>query len=145
MATKPKRPLSAYMLWLNEHRESIKAEHPGIKVTEIAKRGGELWRGLDDKSVSVTLSLSHSSILMQQKLIDANYTFYYHIEQEWEKKAVEAKERYTRAVKEFEANGGDRNATPVAKKRSKGGKKTPAKKGKKQVDSDEDEEDEDSE
>lgn len=55
MADRPKRPLSAYMLWLNENRESIKAESPGIKVTEIAKRGGELWRGLTDKSVSICL------------------------------------------------------------------------------------------
>lgn len=53
MADKPKRPLSAYMLWLNDTRESIKAETPGIKVTEVAKRGGELWRGLTDKSVSI--------------------------------------------------------------------------------------------
>lgn len=53
MADKPKRPLSAYMLWLNENREAIKKENPGIKVTEIAKRGGELWRGLTDKSVSI--------------------------------------------------------------------------------------------
>lgn len=52
MADRPKRPLSAYMLWLNENREQIKRENPGIKVTEIAKRGGELWRGLKDKSVS---------------------------------------------------------------------------------------------
>lgn len=52
MTDKPKRPLSAYMLWLNENREAIKSENPGIKVTEIAKRGGELWRGLTDKSVS---------------------------------------------------------------------------------------------
>lgn len=50
---RPKRPLSAYMLWLNENREAIKKESPGIKVTEIAKRGGELWRGLGDKSVSI--------------------------------------------------------------------------------------------
>lgn len=52
MAERPKRPLSAYMLWLGENREQIKRENPGIKVTEIAKRGGELWRGLTDKSVS---------------------------------------------------------------------------------------------
>lgn len=38
------------MLWLNETRESIKKEHPGIKVTEVAKRGGELWRALKDKT-----------------------------------------------------------------------------------------------
>lgn len=53
MAEKPKRPLSAYMLWLNSAREQIKKENPGIKVTEIAKKGGELWRGMKDKSVSI--------------------------------------------------------------------------------------------
>lgn len=53
MAEKPKRPLSAYMLWLNSAREGIKKEHPGIKVTEIAKKGGEMWRGMKDKSVSI--------------------------------------------------------------------------------------------
>lgn len=50
MTDRPKRPLSAYMLWLNEHREKIKKENPGIKVTEIAKKGGELWRAMKDKS-----------------------------------------------------------------------------------------------
>ncbi|KAL5286835.1 HmgD family protein [Megaselia abdita] len=50
MAEKPKRPLSAYMIWLNETRESIKKEHPNSKVTEIAKYGGEKWRALTDKS-----------------------------------------------------------------------------------------------
>ncbi|GAB0088100.1 High mobility group protein Z [Sergentomyia squamirostris] len=49
MSEKPKRPLSAYMLWLNEHREKIKKDHPGIKVTEIAKKGGEMWRNMKDK------------------------------------------------------------------------------------------------
>lgn len=39
------------MLWLNENREEIKRENPNVKVTEIAKRGGELWRELKDKSV----------------------------------------------------------------------------------------------
>lgn len=47
---RPKRPLSAYMLWLNETREEIKKENPGCKVTDIAKRGGELWRAMKDKS-----------------------------------------------------------------------------------------------
>ncbi|XP_055856392.1 high mobility group protein D [Episyrphus balteatus] len=50
MGDRPKRPLSAYMLWLNSAREGIKKENPGIKVTEVAKKGGELWRGMKDKS-----------------------------------------------------------------------------------------------
>lgn len=67
---KPKRPLSAYMLWLNENREAIKKESPGIKVTEIAKRGGELWRGLGDKSVSTLIfRIYFEHELMQTYLI----------------------------------------------------------------------------
>ncbi|KAG6444510.1 hypothetical protein O3G_MSEX003444 [Manduca sexta] len=51
MTDKPKRPMSAYMLWLNSAREQIKAENPGLKVTEIAKKGGEIWKSMKDKSV----------------------------------------------------------------------------------------------
>lgn len=50
MAERPKRPLSAYMLWLNEARAQIKKENPDFKVTEIAKKGGEMWRNMKDKS-----------------------------------------------------------------------------------------------
>ncbi|KAI9582858.1 high mobility group protein D [Glossina fuscipes] len=50
MTDKPKRPLSAYMLWLSSAREQIKRENPGIRVTEIAKKGGEIWRSMKDKS-----------------------------------------------------------------------------------------------
>lgn len=38
------------MLWLNENREKIKGENPGISVTDIAKKGGEMWGVLKDKS-----------------------------------------------------------------------------------------------
>lgn len=47
----PKRATSAFMLWLNDTREEIKREQPNLKVTEIAKRGGEMWRELKDKSI----------------------------------------------------------------------------------------------
>jgi len=46
----PKRPMSGYFLWLNENREQIKEDNPGIAVTEISKKAGELWRALSDKS-----------------------------------------------------------------------------------------------
>ncbi|XP_075168191.1 structure specific recognition protein [Haematobia irritans] len=49
-ANKPKRATTAFMLWLNDTREQIKNENPGIKVTEIAKKGGEMWKELKDKS-----------------------------------------------------------------------------------------------
>ncbi|KAK0174565.1 hypothetical protein PV327_010324 [Microctonus hyperodae] len=47
---KPKRPATAFMIWLNATREKIKSENPKIAVTEIAKKGGEMWRELKDKS-----------------------------------------------------------------------------------------------
>ncbi|XP_065090605.1 FACT complex subunit Ssrp1 [Ochlerotatus camptorhynchus] len=46
----PKRPATAFMIWLNATRESIKKETPGISVTEIAKKGGEMWKEMKDKS-----------------------------------------------------------------------------------------------
>lgn len=50
-SNKPKRPATAFMLWLNSARDKIKADNPGIAVTEIAKKGGEMWKNLKDKSV----------------------------------------------------------------------------------------------
>uniref|UniRef100_A0AAR2M429 FACT complex subunit SSRP1 n=1 Tax=Pygocentrus nattereri TaxID=42514 RepID=A0AAR2M429_PYGNA len=73
----PKRPMSAYMLWLNSSRERIKAENPGISVTEISKKAGEMWKQLSkDKK------------------------------EEWEGKAEEAKKEYERAMKEYREGGG---------------------------------------
>lgn len=41
------------MLWLNSSRERIKSENPGISITEISKKAGEMWRqlGKDEKEV----------------------------------------------------------------------------------------------
>lgn len=49
----PKRAQSAYFLWLNDHRGQIKEENPGISITEISKKAGEMWRQIDsdDKAV----------------------------------------------------------------------------------------------
>ncbi|XP_042858739.1 FACT complex subunit Ssrp1-like isoform X2 [Penaeus japonicus] len=46
---KPKRAQSAYFIWLNEHREMIKKENPGISITELSKLAGQKWRELKDK------------------------------------------------------------------------------------------------
>jgi len=47
----PKRPTSAYMLWLNEEgRELIMKENPKCGVTDVAKSAGEMWRELGEGS-----------------------------------------------------------------------------------------------
>jgi hypothetical protein len=47
-AEKPKRPLSAYMKFVKAKRSKVAAAHPTLKLTEIAKKLGEMWRGLSD-------------------------------------------------------------------------------------------------
>jgi len=46
----PKRPQSAYFIWLNEHREQIKTDNPGITITEISKKAGQMWGEVSDKT-----------------------------------------------------------------------------------------------
>ena len=47
----PKRNQSAYFIWMNENREQIKKDNPGLSVTEFGKKAGELWKNLSNKSV----------------------------------------------------------------------------------------------
>ena len=60
---KPKRAQSSYMLWLADNREQIKKDHftdadgnltleGRDKVTEVAKKAGELWKTLSDEDKS---------------------------------------------------------------------------------------------
>uniref|UniRef100_A0A4W5NNQ1 FACT complex subunit SSRP1 n=1 Tax=Hucho hucho TaxID=62062 RepID=A0A4W5NNQ1_9TELE len=89
----PKRPMSAYFLWLNASRESIKAEHPGISITEISKRAGEMWRELGK----------------EQKV-------------EWDGKAEEAKKDYEVAMREYRESGGGSSAPSKKERKKKEGK-----------------------
>ncbi|XP_058253713.1 FACT complex subunit SSRP1a [Hemibagrus wyckioides] len=89
----PKRPMSAYMLWLNANRERIKSEYPGISVTDISKKAGEMWKQIDKSR-----------------------------REEWEKKAEEAKKQYDRAMKEYKESGGGASSSAVNEKKKKGGK-----------------------
>merc|ERR1712048_1087510 len=46
----PKKPMSAYFLFMNEKRESIKRDNPDAGVSDIGKIAGEMWSKLEDKS-----------------------------------------------------------------------------------------------
>ena len=50
----PKRATSAYLLWLNENRDTIISEHFGEdeltgreKVSKVGKKAGELWKAMN--------------------------------------------------------------------------------------------------
>ncbi|KAJ0044392.1 hypothetical protein Pint_06484 [Pistacia integerrima] len=54
---KPKRPPSAFFVFLEEFRKVYKQEHPNIKaVSAVGKAGGEKWKSLTD-SVSADKTL----------------------------------------------------------------------------------------
>ena len=59
----PKRPMSAFMLYMNEVRDKIKSDNPGIAFTDIAKKGGELWKSLTDKTVFIYLLDNNNLII----------------------------------------------------------------------------------
>ena len=46
----PKKNQSAYFLWMNENREKIKKDNPGLSMTDMTKKAGEIWREMNDKS-----------------------------------------------------------------------------------------------
>ncbi|CAJ0959279.1 unnamed protein product, partial [Mesorhabditis belari] len=46
----PKRGQSAFFHWLNENRERIKKENPGVSVGQIGKIAGVDWGKITDKS-----------------------------------------------------------------------------------------------
>ncbi|XP_034545975.1 FACT complex subunit SSRP1a isoform X2 [Notolabrus celidotus] len=90
----PKRPMSAYMLWLNASREHIKSENPGISITEISKKAGEMWRQLGKEE-----------------------------KEEWDTKAAEAKRQYDKAKKEYAESGGGATSSPKKESKKSAGKK----------------------
>ena len=44
--------MSGFMIFSNAKREQIKEENPGIVFTDIAKKAGDMWKALEDKTVS---------------------------------------------------------------------------------------------
>uniref|UniRef100_A0A8C5QNY7 FACT complex subunit SSRP1 n=1 Tax=Leptobrachium leishanense TaxID=445787 RepID=A0A8C5QNY7_9ANUR len=99
----PKRPMSAYMLWLNASREKIKSENPGISIIDLSKKAGEIWKTMSrDKK------------------------------EEWDRKAEEAKKNYEKAMKEYKesapkADKTEKKAEKTEKKAEKPEKRKSAK------------------
>jgi hypothetical protein len=45
----PKRPLSAYIIYCQEQRESLKKKNPDMKATELTSQLGSMWKALSDE------------------------------------------------------------------------------------------------
>ena len=128
LADKPKRPMSAYFLWMNgEGRQDVKKKNPSASITEVSKACGASWRNIDGPTKN-----------------------------KWEKKAEEAKKTFDKEYKAWLANGGEELLQAEKNSKKKGGAKgkaapkraapKKAAKGKKKAEtSDEEEEQEHSE
>jgi len=74
----PKKPMSSYFLWLQEEgRSKIKEENPGLSVTEVGKKSGDMWREMPESEKAI-----------------------------WEAKTKAAKEKYNIEYKEWLEGGG---------------------------------------
>lgn len=74
--------MSAYMLWLNSSRERIKSENPGISITEISKKAGEMWRqlGKDEKEVKQENQECYSFVcICVESSFHLSYSFLSHV------------------------------------------------------------------
>ena len=121
----PKRPMSAYFLWMSEEgREAAKKKLGEVGVAEISKCCGEMWRGMDEKT-----------------------------KKKYEKKQAELKKKYDTEYPAWLENGGKELVEAAkkakkdkdAKKKAKAAGKTKGKKAaskKKAETSEEEEEDE---
>ncbi|EGD80564.1 hypothetical protein PTSG_01156 [Salpingoeca rosetta] len=50
--SKPKKPVSGYLLWLKENRKDIIQQFPELKPKEVVKKAGEIWRTLSPEEKS---------------------------------------------------------------------------------------------
>merc|ERR1719251_724383 len=75
---KPKKPQTAYWLWLGENRAALSKEVGGSDVTKVSKLAGERWKALPEKTRAP-----------------------------FEKKAAELKATYDKAMEEYKKTAGD--------------------------------------
>ncbi|XP_049622851.1 high mobility group protein C-like [Suncus etruscus] len=45
----PKRPMSAFLLFCQEYRPQLRADHPNLSLVQESRRLGAIWRGLGKK------------------------------------------------------------------------------------------------
>nr|XP_027194676.1 FACT complex subunit SSRP1-like [Dermatophagoides pteronyssinus] len=87
---RPKRPQSAFFIWMNENRERIKKDNPGLSLTEISKKAGDLWKEMTKEEKT-----------------------------KYDELAARAKKQYEKEMLEYKASGGKSDDEKPAKKSKK--------------------------
>ncbi|KAG2636658.1 hypothetical protein PVAP13_2NG075309 [Panicum virgatum] len=73
---KPKRPPSAFFVFMEEFRKDYKEKHPNVKqVSVIGKAGGDKWKSLSDAvSLHSPLSEEKAPFVSKAEKLKAEYT-----------------------------------------------------------------------
>lgn len=110
------------MLWLNANREKIKSDHPGISITDLSKKAGEIWKGMskEKKEVSDSRDTSGGHLLRNRtgscRFCFESFSLFALVScvcvdvpmnQEWDRKAEDARREYEKAMKEYEGGRGE--------------------------------------
>merc|ERR1719361_3034495 len=82
----PKRPLSAYFIFMGEKRAEVKAANPNDKIGDIAKKMGKMWQELDEKAKAPYQKKAEAA---KKKYADEMAAY-----QAYQKKAEAAKKKY---------------------------------------------------
>lgn len=67
----PKRGLSAFMLYSQDHRAKVKASHPDAKFSDMGKMLGAGWAALNDKQKAVYVKKSAADKVRAETEIEA--------------------------------------------------------------------------
>ncbi|ONM23363.1 High mobility group B protein 2 [Zea mays] len=69
---KPKRPPTAFFVFMEEFRKDYKEKHPNVKqVSVIGKAGGDMWKSLSDAEKAPYVSKAEKLKVEYTKKMDA--------------------------------------------------------------------------
>ncbi|CAN7089818.1 unnamed protein product [Brassica rapa subsp. narinosa] len=71
-SNKPKRPLTAFFIFMNDFRKTFKEENPSSNVKDVAKQGGEKWKSLTEEEKKVYLDKAAELKAEYNKSLESN-------------------------------------------------------------------------
>ncbi|KAF8050390.1 hypothetical protein N665_1979s0009 [Sinapis alba] len=71
-SNKPKRPLTAFFIFMNDFRKIFKEENPSSNVKDVAKQGGEKWKSLTEEEKKVYLDKAAELKAEYNKSLESN-------------------------------------------------------------------------
>ncbi|EOA21466.1 hypothetical protein CARUB_v10001858mg [Capsella rubella] len=104
-SNKPKRPLTAFFIFMNDFRKTYKDENPSSNVKDVAKHGGEKWKSLTEEEKKVYLDKAAELKAEYNKSLENNDAD--EEEEDEEKQSDDAEEKQADDAEEKEVESAD--------------------------------------